>query len=384
MRGRTRHAFRLTSYPPTMTPDSKPGRLTLLKQWLLDELRHLSAIHPSTRSWQMPLAAALASGLPLLVGAYFGHMDYGLASSLGGLVFLYLPNTPLHHRMVFLMACAFAMISCYALGLMSHFAPVLLVPVLIFITTLVTMLARFYGLGAPGSLFFVMAAAIGTYMPIEVPQVPLMVGLIAMGCLLAFMIAFVYSLHAVRVRAPLPVPDKPETSFDFVIFESVVIGVFVGLSLGVAQLLQMYKPYWVPVSCLAVIQGSTLRAVWSKQLHRVVGTAGGLALAGGLLMAPLNPWGLACTMMTLSLIIEVLVVRNYAAAVIFITPLTILLAEAAAIGHGAVTELIRARFFDTVLGCAVGLAGAWCMHSPRFRTVLGAWMRRLIPARLAR
>lgn len=366
-----------------MTSDSTPGRIARLKQWLLDELRHLSTIHPSTRSWQMPLAAALASGLPLLVGAYFGHMDYGLASSLGGMVFLYLPNTPLHHRMVFLMACAFAMTSCYALGLMSHFAPVLLVPVLIFITTLVTMLSRFYGLGAPGSLFFVMAAAIGTYMPIEVPQVPLMVGLIAMGCLLAFMIAFFYSLHAVRVRAPAPVPAKPATDFDFVIFESVVIGVFVGLALGVAQLLQMHKPYWVPVSCLAVIQGSTLRAVWTKQLHRVVGTGGGLVLASGLLMLPLNPWGLACTMMTLSLIIEVLVVRNYAAAVVFITPLTILLAEAAALGHGAVSELIGARFLDTVLGCAVGLLGALCMHRPRFRAVLGAWMRRLIPARLA-
>jgi hypothetical protein len=58
------------------------------------ELRHLTRINASDRPWQMPFAATMASGLPLLVGAYFDHMDYGLISSLGGLVFLYLPETP--------------------------------------------------------------------------------------------------------------------------------------------------------------------------------------------------------------------------------------------------------------------------------------------------
>ena len=54
--------------------------------------------------------------MPLLIGAYFDPMDYGLVSSLGGLVFLYLPNTPLSHRMVTQMACAFAMTACCTPG----------------------------------------------------------------------------------------------------------------------------------------------------------------------------------------------------------------------------------------------------------------------------
>jgi len=89
--------------------------------FLRTELGHLTTVHASDRPWQMPLAAALASGLPLMVGAWFNRLDYGLASSLGGLVFLYVPRTALHHRMVTLMACAFGMSACYALGLMSHF-----------------------------------------------------------------------------------------------------------------------------------------------------------------------------------------------------------------------------------------------------------------------
>jgi hypothetical protein len=58
----------------------------------------------------------------------FDHLDYGLVSSLGGLVFLYTSNTPLSHRMVSLMASAFGLSACYALGVLSHFFPMLLVP----------------------------------------------------------------------------------------------------------------------------------------------------------------------------------------------------------------------------------------------------------------
>jgi len=219
------------------------------------EILHLATINPSDRRWQMPFCAALAIGLPLLVGAYFDHLDYGLASSLGGLVFLYAPNTPLSHRMVSLMACAFGMSACYALGVMTHFLPLLLVPVLTFIAILVTMVCRFYVLGPPGSMFFIMAAAIGAYSPIEVLQVPLLVGLVSMGTLLACLIAFFYSLSILRLQAAQPVIPLPPATFDFVVFDSLIIGVFVGISLVLAQLLHLERAYLVPVSCLAVITG---------------------------------------------------------------------------------------------------------------------------------
>jgi hypothetical protein len=347
------------------------------------ELLHLTTINPSDRPWQMPFAAALASGLPLLVGACFDRMDYGLISSLGGLVFLYLPDTPLYHRMVSLMACAFAMSACYALGVMSHFFPPLMVPVLVFTAILVTMVCRFYRLGPPGSLFFIMAASIGVYTPGEVLQVPLKVGLLTMGCLLACLIAFFYSVYILRLQSPKPVTPLSPPTFDFVVFDSVVIGVFVGVSLALAQTLQLEKAYWVPVSCLAVIQGMSLRAVWNRQVHRVAGTGIGLLVAWGLLMLPLDKWSISLVMTVLTFVIETAVVRHYGFATIFITPLTILLAEAATLGQGSAATLLQARFIDTVLGCVVGLIGGVCLHSPRFRAVVGRQMQRLVPSHLA-
>ncbi|MGE0012115.1 MAG: FUSC family protein [Azoarcus sp.] len=355
-----------------------------LKSRTGEELRHLLAINPSNRLWQMPFAAALASGLPLLIGAYFGHMEYGLISSLGGMVFLYLPATQLSHRMVWLMACGFGMSACYAFGVMSHFFPALMMWVLTFIAVLVTMVCRFYAVGPPGSLFFVLPTAIGAYTPGVLLDVPLKVGLFAMGSLLACLIAFFYSLYTLRLQPPTPAKPLTPPSFDYVIVDSVVIGAFVGISLALAQVLQLERPYWVPVSCIAVIQGMSLRAVWTKQAHRIVGTGIGLLLAWAILMLPLDNWRVALIMMVLAFVIENTVVRHYGLAVIFITPLTILLAEAATLGQGSTAELVHSRLFDTILGCLVGLAGGVCLHRPRIRAMVSAWLRRLTPSRLLR
>src|SRR5690606_14676570 len=134
-----------------------------LRDLLRAEWRYLTTFQQSDRLWQMPLAAALCTGLPLLIGAWFDRTGAAMAASLGGLVFLYLPPTPLHHRMVFLMACAFGLIGAYTLGTLSHFVPGLMVPVVVFTAIVVTMVCRYYRVGPPGSLFFVMAAAIGAY-----------------------------------------------------------------------------------------------------------------------------------------------------------------------------------------------------------------------------
>ncbi len=345
------------------------------------EWNELTTIQASDRRWPMPFCAALAIGLPLLAGAAGGRIDYGLVASLGGLCFLYLPETPLAHRLRWLLAVALAFCACFTLGLLSQFLPGWQVPLLTALAILVSMLCRYYRLAPPGSLFFIMAAAIAAYSPLELPELPLQVGLLALGCLQAGVIAFFYSRQALRRQAAQPVRPLPPLSFDFVIFDSIVIGACVGLALALAQLLQLDRPYWVPVSCLAVIQGASLRAVWTRQLHRIAGTGIGLLVAGGLLALPLDQWRVALLMMALAFIIETLVVRHYGLATIFITPLTILLADAPQLGLLPADALLQARLFDTVLGCLVGLAGGLALHSQGFRDLLGTPLRRLLPER---
>lgn len=345
------------------------------------EWNELTTVQASDRRWPMPFCAALAIGLPLLAGAAFGRLDLAVVASLGGLCFLYLPETPLAHRLRWLLVVALAMCACFALGLLSQFLPAWQVPLLAGLAILVSMLCRYFRLAPPGSLFFVMAAAIAAYTPVTPAEVPFLVALLAIGCLPAGVIAWLYSLHALRGKAAQPVRPPPPVSFDFVIFDSIVIGACVGISLALAQLLQLDRPYWVPVSCLAVIQGASLRAVWSKQLQRIAGTGLGLLLAGGLLALPLDAWRVALLMMALAFVIETLVVRHYGLATMFITPLTILLADAPHLGLASPETLLQARLVDTLLGCLVGLAGGLALYSPRFREALGRPLRRLLPVR---
>lgn len=344
--------------------------------------RELIRVNASDRRWEMPLAAALSSGLPLMVGAYFGRMDYGLMSSLGGMVFLSLPNSSLQYRMMMLLAASFGMVACFAVGALTQFWPTVMIAALTLIAMLVNMVCRCYRLGPPGSLFFIMATAIAAYTPGTIEEVPLRVGMVALGCLVACLVAFAYSLHMTRVAPPPVETPLPRPTFDFVVYDSVIIGLFVGISLLVAELMQLPRPYWVPVSCLAIIQGASLWAAWSRQLHRVFGTALGLCVAWLLLNLPLNVWTLSLVMMALTFGIETLVVRHYASAVALITPLTIFLAEAPHLGQEYPSAVIHARFVDTVIGAFIGVLGAVLLHNPRIRPVLSRWMRAVLPKRV--
>lgn len=349
------------------------------KDLLLRELRDLVAVRRSDRPWEMPIAAALCSGLPIFVAVWYGNLALGLAATLGGQVFLYLPATRLSHRMAWLMACAFGIAGSYALGILTHLYPPLALPVLVVITIVVTMICRFYGVPPPGSLFFVMAAAIAAYTPAG-DEALMRVGALTMGCVLAVAIAFLYSLHIVSRRGvPQPAPVH-EPDFDYVVLDSVVIGGFVGLSLLIAHALQVERPYWVPVSCLAVLQGASMRAVWVRQLHRIAGTAVGLVVFMGIVQLPLNAWGVAGILTLLTFVIETLVVRHYGLATVFITPLTILLAEAAHMPMLADPQaMMQARLVDTVVGAVVGLVGGACLHAPSFRAAVRAGLRKVLP-----
>jgi uncharacterized membrane protein YccC len=354
-------------------------RLADLRRFLVDEARQLASVNRSDRPWEMPVAAALASGVPIFVGAAYGEPGLGLAGSLGGLVFLHQPPTRLSHRMAWVMASAFGMIGSHALGMLGHLYPPLVIPLLVFITIVVTMVCRFYAAPPPGSLFFVMAASIAAYSPVHGRDALAQVGAVALGAVLAVALAFVYSLRIVRRRGETSLELHPHRDFDAVVSDSIVIGGFVGLALLVAHALQLERPYWVPVSCLAIIQGSSLRAAWTRQLHRIIGTALGLLVFLGIAQIPLGPWSVAIAVTALTLVVETLVVRHYALAVAFITPLAILLAEAGRGSMQAPQDLMQARLIDTVIGAVLGLIGAACLHTPRFRAAFGSGVRKLLP-----
>jgi hypothetical protein len=245
------------------------------------------------------------------------------------------------------------------------------------------MLSRFYRIGPVGGLFFVMAAAIAAYARIAPAQIPFYVGLVFLGAFGAMVLAFIYSAWRLWGHACPPVAPPAPATFEVVVLDSVIIGACVGLAQAAAEALELDRPYWASVACLVVVQGATFRAVWSKQIQRILGTAGGLALAGLLLALPLGPWGRCLLMMGMTFVVETLVVRHYAISAVFITPLSIFLVEAAK-AHPEAGPLVQARFFDTLLGSAIGVLGGVAIHHAGTRAVIRRALQWGMPARLAR
>ncbi|WP_238017234.1 FUSC family protein [Dactylosporangium sp. AC04546] len=113
--------------------------------------------------------------------------------------------------------------------------------------------------------------------------------------------------------------------------------------------------YWATTAAVLVLhQGFDWPRTAQRSLERLTGTWAGLLLAGGLLLArPAGLW-LVLAIVALQYTIEWFVPRNYALAVVFITPVALL------IGSGGrpvddVGALLVARGIDTVIGCAVAL-----------------------------
>lgn len=351
-----------------------------LRRRLHTALAEAARVQKSDRPWQLPVAAAVSSGLPLLVGAAFGHIALGLAASLGGLVFLYMPQATLGRRLDVVVSCALGMVVSYTLGVLSHLQPHMAIFTVGIVTAAASMLCRLHGAPPPAALFFAMATSLAAYTPSAATHAALNIGLFAAGCANALAVTLVYGLLVEQGGRKLP-PRRPPFDFDTVVTDSVLIAAAVCLSLATAQALGFQRPYWAPISCLAVVQVPNVRAAWLRHFHRIAGTATGLLLFGAIAATPLDPWVLAAAVIALTFVAESLVVRHYGAAVVFITCLAMLLAEAALLPAPDMGAILQARLFDTVLGATWGMAGAVLIHHPRYRAAVGGALRAVLGLR---
>ncbi|MGY4710865.1 FUSC family protein [Mycolicibacterium sp. CBM1] len=133
------------------------------------------------------------------------------------------------------------------------------------------------------------------------------------------------------------------------------VAVGVPLAGAVAMWLGVDHAYWAMAAAVLVLHQGTDRArTLRRGGERLLGTWVGLGLAGAILL--LHPHGLwlAPLLAALQFVIELLVVRNYALATVFITAAALTIAQGThAVDIGA---LLLARGADTLIGCAVGVA----------------------------
>lgn len=133
------------------------------------------------------------------------------------------------------------------------------------------------------------------------------------------------------------------------------VGLAALLAGWLGSLFHLERSYWaVAAAVLMLHQGFDWNRTLVRSIERLLGTWVGLLLGGAIiLLYPQGIW-LVLAVMGLQFAVEMLVVRNYAMAVVFITSAALLLASG---GHPVESPgaYVLARGVDTAVGCLVAL-----------------------------
>lgn len=337
---------------------------------LRQDILSIFAFRKSERHWHIPILAGLSVGIPLFLGYIFDNLSNGILASTSGLLILYISFTAVANRMVSLMVCSFIFILSYFVGAIGSFNIWLAPLILCVYVFLLNLIIRYFKFKAPGNFFFILIVSLAICQDFDLSSIPERVGVVTLGTISTCTLAFIYSMCTMKNYTLANERIVFEKAKRIDAGESAILGLFVGGALLIATFFKLDNPYWVPVSCAAVMQGATRRHIWERSINRVVGTFIGAGLAWFLLDLEMTGLAICITIVLLQFIVEVVVVRQYAVAVIFITALTIFLAEGSHDISQNADQSIYIRFFDIFLGCIIGAVGGWILYNNKVRAKL--------------
>lgn len=297
----------------------------------------------------------------MIFGLLIGKMEAGKLGSLAGLSILYIQSDKLAERMILLMTCCFGIMISYTVGLLFSFNPVMAPVALASWSFCVHYSLYKLNLNRPpGNFFFIMLASTAICTPFHAESIPEKIGYVAMGTIFTCAVGFIYSMLTLKENKETgSIPPGKEAYTTIV--ESLTFAFFMGLSLAIALSLKLEKPYWIPISCLAVMQGSSTKHVWLRGTQRIVGTLIGLGTTWLIAFGKPTPLFMVIAITLIQIIVEFLVVRNYAIAVIFITILTIFLSESGRQLSQNTNEVFLLRMIDIIIGSVIGIVGGWVL-----------------------
>src|SRR3954471_20673964 len=141
--------------------------------------------------------------------------------------------------------------------------------------------------------------------------------------------------------------------------------------LAIAAMLDIQRGYWVDIT-IAVILRPYIVTTFERGVQRVVGTVLGGFVAAGLLAAVSGDVAVVAVLLALAFATFAVLPLNYGWAVLFLTPLVVLLVGFAL---GAGPEVAIDRIVDTLIGGAIAVAAAALLW-PRSERGDCAWARR--------
>lgn len=310
--------------------------------------------------WPLATQAAIGIAAPIAVMTLGGQAPLGYVAASGAFTVLYAGSASAVDRARVLPVVAAALLVSAALGILVAGNALVVSIGVVVVATVSAALAFGFRLGPPGPLFFVLVYGLSAHVVASGSIAPLVyLAALAGGCAFSYLVALaplaltrIRHVPARSLREILPGPAWNADSRMLLI--RVVSVSIVGVLLGLV--VDPDRTYWIVGSAVAVIGvAAARRAAFQRGLHRMLGTVVGAGLYVAL--AVLHPAGiwLALLLSLLQFSIELVVVRHYALALVFITPLVLLLTGAATGTIGSL-DVAGERIVDTIVGAVLGAA----------------------------
>ncbi|WP_188667871.1 FUSC family protein [Tersicoccus solisilvae] len=300
-------------------------------------------------------AARIAVGIapPLLIVMALGRVDLAVFAAFGSFTGIYAKRETLRRRVIHQSLAGAIILVCLTLGLLCAHAQVGGMTIVLIgsvVAALGAVVAASVGFKPSGSVFFVFAFTSIAALPTP-PSFPSGIGVAAATVAFCVLLGYLARiLPGMGGGAPVLGGSFTRAQLAWHGGQFLVVALVAG-TLG--QLTGVGHSNWAMVAGIAAIAAPDAPARVSRAVHRVVGTLAGVAVSAVILGLNPDPWPLALVVIVLQFLGELFVIRHYATALIFITPLALCMMQ---LGNPLpVEQLVFSRAVETVIGAAVAV-----------------------------
>ena len=316
-----------------------------------DHLAGLDLLHfrPHAGAHRVALRAGISVFVPLLTLALIDRPEWSMYAAFGAFASLYGRNHVHLSRAAMQASAGAALVAAVmagvAVGMLDNAAWVA-VPVAAVVAGLASALSRAQDWQPPGSLFLVFAFGACASVPHDASD--LAPALLVSGGSALF--AVVVGAVGGFARGDRSLPSRVRFRRSWLPLQDFAAA---GVAGALATAAGIGHPYWAAVAAVAPLSARGLRSQLTRGIQRVLGTLLGLLTSAALLGLHLQGVVLLVVIAALQVAAELLVGRNYAVAMLVITPLALLMGQTA--HEQPVGGLLFDRGVETVIGSTVGL-----------------------------
>lgn len=318
--------------------------------------RELVRFAPHDGAHRPALRCAISVAVPMLTLLAAGRIDLVGAAAFGAFTAIFARDLTAPARSAVQAVCGLGLTASVALGVAAAHLPAApwgALLVVVAVAAVATVAGEMIAWKPRGPLFFVFAAgAFAGSAPMPAGWGVQAVATTAATALFAVLVGSACRLlpsHS-PLRRPLVVTGFREALARRPVTD-IVVACLLTVPLTVA--LGTEHHYWALVAAVVplTVAGTTGQVV--RAVMRIGGTVAGLAVAAALLAPDLPTWGIVLVVIVLQGLAELLVLRNYAVALLFITPLALLVSH---VTHpGPEVALLLDRLLSTSIGVVVAL-----------------------------